>query len=283
MLPKADLHIHTTCSDGRLSPEEAVELAHAKKLAALSITDHDTYVGYSQALPKAQELGIELISGVEVTSSFHDKECHILAYYFDADTDYFADFLLSQKVARRNRIKGIIETLRKSGIEVEYEEVRAEANGANIGRPHLAKVLISKGYVGNSHEAFTRYLSTERLGAIENSYPDFREVIEIIKNVGGAAVLAHPGKLYTRDEVQELVNAGLDGIECIHPSHNWELQKQYSEFVEKHSLLMTGGSDYHGNKERAYTHVGVVTIAAKHCTKMKRMTDQRKQIVELKK
>ena len=283
MLPKADMHIHTTCSDGRLKPEEAVELAHHKKLAALSITDHDTYEGYNQAIKKAEELGIELIPGVEVTSAFRDKECHILAYYFDVSTNYFADFLLSQKVARRHRIKGIIQTLNKSGVEVEYEEVRAEANGANIGRPHVAKVLISKGYVGNSHEAFTRYLSTERLGAIENSYPDFREVIGIIKNVGGAAVLAHPGRLYTRDEVSELVDAGLDGIECIHPSHNWEMQKYYSDYTEKNSMLMTGGSDYHGGVTQAYSHVGVVTIAAKHTAKMKRMTDQRKQIVEVKK
>jgi hypothetical protein len=283
MLPKADLHIHTTCSDGRLTPTEAVELAKEKKLRTLSITDHDTFEGYFEAIDKARELDIELVPGVEITCSFRGREAHMLAYYFSTDTNYFADFLTSQRVARRDRIKGIIHTLNGKGLDVDYPEVRAEANGANIGRPHVAKILIKKGYARSSHDAFMRYLSTEKLGDIENSYPDFREAIEIVKNIGGATVLAHPGRLYSDSEVQEFIEAGIDGLECIHPSHNWTLQKKYTELTEKHSLLMTGGSDYHGGKEMAYTHLGVVTIAAKHCDKMKRMTDQRKNIVDLKK
>lgn len=283
MLPKADLHIHTTCSDGRLEPEEAVEAAHKKKLAALSITDHDTFEGYFKAIDKANELGIELIPGVEVTCSFKDKEAHVLAYYFDTETEYFADFLASQRIARRNRIKGIIKTINENGIDVDYEEVRAEANGANIGRPHVAKVLVSKGYVRNTSEAFIRYLSTEKLGEIENTYPDFKETIEIIKNVGGASILAHPARFYTSEEIQEFIDAGIDGLECIHPSHNFSLQKKYTALVETNALLLTGGSDYHGGKDFAERHFGVVCIAQKHCERMKRMTDQRKQIVELKK
>lgn len=283
MLPKADLHIHTNCSDGRLTPAEAVELASEKKLKALSITDHDTFEGYFKGLKKAKELDIELIPGVEITSSYKSRESHILAYYFDVDTTYFADFLLSQRVARRDRIKGIIQKVNKVGVDITYEEVRSEANGANIGRPHLAKILIQKGYVNSSSEAFKRYLSTEKLGEIDNNYPDFKEVIKIIKNVGGASVLAHPSRFYTKDEINEFVAAGIDGIECIHPSHNWKMQKEYTEFVEKNSLLLTGGSDYHGGKDLAYTHLGVVCVASKHCDKMKRMTDQRKQLVELKK
>lgn len=283
MLPKADLHIHTTCSDGRLLPNEAVEVAHSKKLAALSITDHDTFEGYFKAIDKANELGIELIPGVEITASFKEKEAHILAYYFDVESSYFANFMISQKVARRNRIKGIIQTLNAQGVEVEYDEVRAEANGANIGRPHVAKVLIQKGYSRNFSDAFMRYLSSEKLGEIENDYPSYKEVIELIKSVGGASILAHPAKFYTEAEIQEFIEAGIDGLECIHPSHNFTLQKKYSEMVEKNALLLTGGSDYHGGKEMAERHLGVVCIANKHSMRMKRMTDQRKQIVELRK
>ncbi|GAB5408058.1 MAG: PHP domain-containing protein [Balneolaceae bacterium] len=282
MLPKADLHIHTKCSDGRLLPKQAVEVAYKRKLSALSITDHDTFEGYFKAVEKANELGIELIPGVEITSSFKDKEAHILAYYFDISTTFFADFLKSQKVARRSRIKGIIKTLNSKGLEVDYEEVRAEANGANIGRPHLAKVLVSKGYARNHNDAFIRHLSSERLGEIENSYPDYKEVIEIIKSVGGAAILAHPAKHYTLLEIDEFIDAGIDGLECIHPSHNFDLQKKYTKIVEDHSLLLTGGSDYHGGIEKAERHLGVVCVAAKHIKKMKRMTDQRKQIVKIK-
>ncbi len=282
MLTKADLHIHTKCSDGRLLPEQAVEVAHKRGLAALSITDHDTFEGYFEAIDKANTLGIELIPGVEITSSFKNQEAHILAYYFDVNTTYFADFLKSQRIARRSRIKGIIKTLNGKGLNLDYDEVRAEANGANIGRPHVAKVLVSKGYARNHNDAFIRYLSTERLGEIENTYPDFKDVIEIVRNIGGATILAHPAKHYKSSEIIEFIEAGIDGLECIHPSHNFDLQKKYTKIVEEHSLLLTGGSDYHGGYEMAERHLGVVCVALKHIEKMKRMTDQRKQLVEIK-
>lgn len=282
MLNKADLHIHTTCSDGRISPEDAVIVASERKLAALSITDHDTFEAYHLALPKAKELDIELIPGVEVTSSYNNREAHLLAYYFDVESDQFNRLLLKQKVSRRERIKGIIGTLSESGIDVQYEEVRAEANGANIGRPHLANVLVKKGYVGNFMEAFTRYLSTERLGEIDQDYPDYKDVIRTVKEAGGACILAHPGKLYSQEELQQFIEAGIDGFECIHPSHNFTLQKMLTELVEKNALLLTGGSDYHGGVERAHIHFGVVSVASKHVEKMKRMTNQRKKIIEVK-
>lgn len=282
MLPKADLHIHTTCSDGKLAPTEVIELAKEKKLKAVSITDHDTYKGYHQAREKAEELEIELISGCEITSTINDKEAHILAYYFDPDTDYLEKFLSEQRKARSKRIKGIIATVQKAGVDVDYDEVWAEANGANIGRPHLARVLTQKGYVSSPKEAFIRYLSNQKLGTIENTYPDYREVIEIVKNVGGACILAHPGRLYSAEEVKKFVEAGMDGIECIHPSHNYALQKKYTEMCEEQGLLMTGGSDTHEGLNAGYTNLGVVTIAYKYVEKIKRMTSQRKNIIELK-
>lgn len=282
MLPKADLHIHTTFSDGKLKPAEAVRLAKEKKLRCLSITDHDTYEGYFEAKIEAEKLEMELIPGVEITSTIGDKEAHILAYYFDTDTNYLHDFLVRQKKARKDRIKGIIQTINKNGLDIEYDEVWAEANGANIGRPHVARVLKQKGYVQNTKEAFIRYLSNQKLGTIENTYPDYREVIEIIKNVGGACIVAHPGKMYKSDELQDFIDAGIDGFECIHPSHNFNIQKRFTELCEQHALLMTGGSDSHDGLGPGYSHFGLVNISYKHVEKMKRMTDQRKNIVELK-
>ncbi|MDR9419060.1 PHP domain-containing protein, partial [Gracilimonas sp.] len=193
MPQKADLHIHTTCSDGKLTPNQVIEVAKEKKLSCISITDHDTYKGYLPAKEAAEGLDIELIPGVEITSMFNGKESHILAYNFDPTTNYLEDFLSRQRNARKNRIKKIIKKVQKEGLNVDYDEVWAEANGANIGRPHLARVLTQKGYVSSPKEAFIRYLSNQKLGPIDNTYPDFREVIEIIKNVGGACVLAHPG------------------------------------------------------------------------------------------
>lgn len=283
MLSKADLHIHTSFSDGRLSPQDAVEIASEKKLSALSITDHDTYKGYFEAKKVADDLEIELIPGVEITSTLGDKEAHILAYYFETDTSYLEDFLRSQRKARKSRIKGIIKKVQKAGVNVEYDEVWAEANGANIGRPHLARVLTQKGYVSSPKEAFIRYLSNQKLGSIENTYPDYREVIRIVKNVGGACIVAHPGRMYSSEEMKLFIEAGIDGIECIHPSHNYKLQKKYTELCSENGLLMTGGSDTHEGKDANYMNLGVVTIAYKHIEKMKKMTQQRKNIVEIKK
>ena len=282
MLNKADLHIHTNCSDGRMDPEDAVMAAAERNLAALSITDHDTFEGYTIAKKKAEDFQIELIPGVEITSSYEDREAHILAYYFDVESAQLQKLLLKQKVSRRERIKGIINTLIENGIDLDYEEVRAEANGANIGRPHVANVLVKKGYVGNYFEAFSRYLSTERLGEIAQSYPTHIEVIKTVKEAGGACILAHPGKLYSQKELQEFIDVGIDGFECIPPSHNFTLQKMLTELVEKNALLLTGGSDYHGTVDRAHVHLGVVSVAAKHVEKMKRMTDQRKKIIDIK-
>lgn len=282
MPDKIDLHIHTTCSDGQLSPEEVIKLALKKKLKAVSITDHDTFEAYNLAKPFADEYGVELIPGVEVTTVFKEKESHILAYYFDTDTNYFADFLNRQKISRRQRIKGILKTLQAQKIDVAYEEVWAGADGGNLGRPHIAKVLIEKGYVSNFNEAFEMYLSNEKLGDIESNYPTSEEAIQMIKNVGGAAILAHPGRLYSMEEVDEFIEIGIDGIECIHPSHNHRKQVYYSELCDKHALLKTGGSDYHGNIESGHSNVGVIAIAQKYVESMKRMTDQRKQTILIK-
>ena len=131
-------------------------------------------------------------------------------------------------------------------------------------------------------EAFDLYLSNDKLGEIENSYPDSEEAIQMIKNVGGAAVLAHPGSLYSSEEVQEFIEFGIDGIECIHPSHNWRRQQYYSELCESRSLLKTGGSDYHGSLEIGHSNVGVITISDKNVQSMKRMTDQRKKTILIK-
>lgn len=282
MPDKADLHIHTTCSDGQLSPQEVIQLAIQKKLKSIAITDHDTFEAYEIAKDLAVENDIELIPGVEVTTTFHGREAHILAYYFETDTNYFADFLAKQKRSRADRIKNIVRTLQADKIDIEYAEVWATADGGNLGRPHIAKILIEKGYVSNFNQAFELYLSNEKLGDIKNDYPTAEEAIQMIKNVGGAAILAHPGRLYSDDEIDEFIEMGIDGLECIHPSHNWRRQKYYTDLCEKKSLLKTGGSDYHGGFETGHTNVGVVAVNTKHIVAMKRMTDQRKQTVLIK-
>lgn len=277
-MAKADLHIHTTASDGRSTPEEVVQRAHKHQLDIIAITDHDTIRGYQQAREIAEELDIQLLSAVEISADFDGRECHLLAYCFDPTHPAIKTLLAKHHRSRLERGKWIVEQLSKEGLEIDIEEVKAEANGANIGRPHIASVLIDKGYVASFKEAFIRYLSDESLGNIYNNYYSHHKVIDKVKEAGGAVVIAHPGELYTEDELKSLVDAGVDGIEFIHPSHDYQVQKRIEKFAETHNLLMTGGSDFHGGDAGYQKFFGVVTINTKYVHRLLRMTNQRKQI-----
>ena len=277
-MAKADLHIHTVASDGHMSPENVVRNAHKHKIDTIAITDHDTIRGYRQALETAEEVGIELLPGVEITSDFNGRECHLLAYCFDPGHKAINSLLADQYLSRLKRGKWIINELSKEGLDLDIDEVKAEANGGNIGRPHIAAVLIDKGYVASFKEAFIRYLSDESLGTIENEYYSHHEVIETVKKAGGAAIIAHPGNLYNEEELEELVESGVDGIEYIHPSHDYDTQKRIEAFADRHKLLKTGGSDFHGGDKEYQKFFGVVTINTKYVERLKRMTKQRKEI-----
>ncbi len=278
-MAKADLHIHTTASDGNSTPEEIIKSARRHKLEVISITDHDTIRGYRKARKVARKFDdIRLLPGVEITADYHGRECHLLAYCFDPDHTAVRKLLVRHYHSRLERGKWIIDQLSKEGFDLDIEEVKAEANGGNIGRPHIASVLISKGYVASFKEAFIRYLSDESLGKIYNEYSSHHQVVKIIKKAGGAVVIAHPGNLYGENELEELVEAGVDGIEFLHPSHDYSTQKRIEKFAEKHNLLITGGSDFHGGHQEYQKFFGVVTINTKYVNRLVRMTEQRKEI-----
>ncbi len=276
---KADLHIHTTASDGHMSPSDILELAEEKNLDFISITDHDTLKGYRIALKSADKYSVELLPGVEITADFNGEECHLLAYCFDPDNKAVKQLLSDHNKARTLRGQWIIDQLAKKGIELDLEEVKAEANWSNIGRPHIAAVLVNKGFVASKKEAFIRYLSNEALGEIKNNYYSHLEIIEIVKKAGGAVVIAHPGKIYSESELEELVDAGADGVEVMHPSHDYSTQKRIENFADHHSLLKTGGSDFHGDSRNYHSYFGIVTISETYVHRMMRMTEQRKQIL----
>lgn len=261
-----------------MKPEDIVHLAHKHGLEIISITDHDTIKGYLKAREISGELGVELLPGVEITSDFNGRECHLLAYCFDPDHKTIRTLLTDHHYSRLERGKWIIEQLTKKGLDLDIDEVKAEANGANIGRPHIASVLVEKGYVASYKEAFIRYLSDDALGPIKNGYYSHHKVIEAVKEAGGAVVIAHPGNLYSEEELEMLVEAGVDGIEFIHPSHDYKTQQRIEKFAEKHNLLITGGSDYHGGNMEYQKFFGIVTINTKYVHRLIRMTDQRKNI-----
>ena len=278
---KADLHTHTIASDGAYSAEELLERAAKKKLKIISITDHDTIKGYLNGKEKARELNIDLIPGVEVSAVWKDREVHILIYCFDENDEDFRRMLFNQKKARIRRMERIVKVLQNQGLDITMDEVRAEAGPGNVGRPHAAAVLIHKRYVASVAEAFIRYLSTEKLGNIKTEYVTVKELVVIAKEAGGVLSLAHPGPLYTQDEIKELTSLGLDGLECIHPSHNFSLQRTFSKIAARDNLLITGGSDFHGKGKKDYDpYFGIVTVGDQHVMSLKRMARRRREIIK---
>jgi len=281
-LGKADLHTHTTASDGAYQPEELLIRARDKKLNTLSITDHDTIKGYLEAKKVAKELGIELLPGVEVSAVWGEKEVHILVYCFDEEDEDFLNMLRKQKQARIKRMKKIVKKLQSQGLDITMDEIRAEAGSGNIGRPHAASVLIQKRYVASVAEAFIRYLSSEKIEDIKTEYVTVEGLVKIAKNAGGVLSIAHPGPLYTQKEIKDLILLGIDGLECIHPSHNFNLQKTFTKMASKENLLVTGGSDFHGKGKKDYDpYFGIVTLGEQHVFSIKRMARRRRELTNL--
>lgn len=260
-----------------MSADQLIERAKKKGLKTIAITDHDTINGYKKARLAASEAGIELIPGIEITALWNRREVHILAYLFDTEDPELLSLLKRQRLARIKRMRDIVEILCRQGLDISIDEVRAESGTGSPGRPHAAAVLISKGYVASVAEAFIRYLSSDKLEGITTDYASVEEVVEIVKGAHGVLSLAHPGPLYTADEINTLLEFGIDGIECIHPSHNYNLQRSFTKMAESRQLLITGGSDFHGKRKTEYDpYFGIVTLGDKHLASMKRLAQRRK-------
>ena len=251
-----DLHSHTNESDGSLAPEELIRLAVETRLAALAITDHDTFEGYSMASPFAQAAGLELIRGIELNSRLEldgrVRWAHILAYFpFGEPAPVFLDWLEDQRDDRRNRNRILAERLQSQGIEVRLEEV--EARGKSLaGRPHFARVLVDKGYATDADDAFRRYIGEDAPTFVERQSLRTEEVIGLILEGGGVPVIAHPIRLslphgnHERQVFEYLKRSGLLGLEVIHSDQSAALQRYYADLANDLGLIGTGGSDFHG-------------------------------------
>lgn len=245
-----DLHTHTTASDGDLYPGELVSLASENGIKLLSITDHDTVDGISEAEDKALELGIDFIPGIEISAK-SESELHILGYYIEKDVKAFQEGIHILHSFRDAREKITIDYLNSKNVEITAEEVKVATKGNIIGRPHMAAVMIQKGYVNNKKEAFDKYIGTPEYMAIERPKTTMEESINIIKAGHGVPVLAHPHSL--RQSYSELDKTlgilkemGLKGMECYYNSYSKNDTANYLTLANKHGLLPTGGSDFHG-------------------------------------
>jgi predicted metal-dependent phosphoesterase TrpH len=252
-----DLHTHTNESDGSLSPSELIQAARASRLDAIAITDHDTFAGYDLAAPYAEQERFELICGIELSTLWYRengrKTVHLLGYFFDAPPSAeFRSWLKSLQDARRDRNIRLAESLQSKGVYVTVEEVQ-QLGRSMAGRPHFAKLMVQKGYVSTTQEAFDRYIGEEGEAFVERYGPEITDGIRRVLEAGGLPSLAHPVRLGVRsieDEeafIASLAGAGLRAIEVYHSDHGPAQVKRYLSLAHKYRLAITGGSDFHGD------------------------------------
>ena len=256
-----DLHIHTSASDGTYSPKAIVGLAHKQKLKAIAITDHDTIEGNAEAAREGKKIGLEVIPGVEISVEWDNSSIHILGYYIDRTEKGLSSELNNLIRYREERNPKIIEKLNSLGIDISYDEVKIAAGEGTIGRPHFARILIEKRYVKNDNEAFKKYLQRGAPAYVDKKRLSPEEGIQLIKEAGGIAVLAHPFMIDSigENEMEELIlklkQMGIGGIEVLYPTHTVQQTLQLKTIAEKYNLLITGGSDFHG-KQKPNIHLG---------------------------
>ncbi len=250
---RADLHCHSTCSDGTLSPEEIVKMASDIGLKGLSITDHDTVDAYQSAIPAAKKLGIELISGVEFSSMQDDVSVHILAYSFPIDSPIIKDFCQRHVQRRTNRNREILQNLRRHGMSINEEDVLEVVpsspphSHSTIGRPHIALALLKKGYIKTIQEGFSKYLAEGKCCYAPGESFSVEKTLDIIHQAQGLAVIAHPHLVDPPRILKKLLEMNFDGIECYYARFTKEYQKHWLKIAEHRQWLVTGGSDYHGS------------------------------------
>ncbi|MBI4975024.1 MAG: PHP domain-containing protein [Candidatus Omnitrophica bacterium] len=242
----ADLHVHTFYSDSTFSPEEVMACAKDKGLDAIAICDHDSIDGIEPCQKIGRELGIEIIAGIELTVEKTDTEAHILGYVIDWKVDWFQNRLKELQAARVDRIYKMVERLKGFHIQMEPNDVFELAGKGSVGRLHLAQAMLRTGRIKNLKEAFDRYIGFGKPCYVPNMYFSSKEAIDIIRNVGGVPVLAHPDVMGNDAYIQEFIEYGLRGIEVYHTDHKPHVARHYEEIAKRFDLIVTGGSDCHG-------------------------------------
>lgn len=259
MISRIDLHTHTYYSDGQHSPEELIIKAKQCGIDTISITDHDTVDGIAEAIEAGKKNGVEVIPGLEISSDIRDREVHLLAYFFDPLNKELEEYLKFFRAERIKRAARILEKLDALGLSVELDDVMEIARNSAVGRPHIAKALVKRGHVSNYFEAFSKYIGNGCPAYERKVHVSPRSAFKIISDAGGLSFIAHPGNLPDAIMV-EMIEAGLDGIEVVHPSHLPHQIKHYRGIVNEYFLLESGGSDFHGGDRNDYENLGKYTI-----------------------
>lgn len=273
----ADLHLHSNFSDGTYTPEEIVAHAQAHSLSVLSLTDHDTVEGCMRMALACEGAGIEFITGSELTAELDGNELHLIGYYIDIDNPRLLVDMATFQTVRQNRIREMVSRLNELHIPLKAEAVFAIANCRSPGRPHVGRALVQAGFCASLDEAFERFLKKHRPAWVPKFKISSVDAIELIHQAGGVAVMAHPGLNRTDDVIPQLVEAGLDGLECYHTKHSPATIEHYLEIADQFNLAVTGGSDCHGlNKGKPL--IGTIKLPYEHVRELKTRAHRIRQI-----
>jgi predicted metal-dependent phosphoesterase TrpH len=270
MAGTVDLHLHTTFSDGAHTAENVIALAAKAGLTVIGITDHDHVGAIDHAQRVARHAGIEVIPGVELSTSVDDLDVHILGYYVDTHNPTLLEYLAYYRGERVKRAERIVQKLNVLKIPLAWESVTFQAGSGAIGRPHIAHALVEKGLVDTYHEAFARFIGNGKPAYERKVRVVPEETFEVIAVAGGLSFVAHPGSTVPEDVLRELINEGVDGIEVIHPSHSTERTRYYRSIAQEYYLLTSGGSDFHGGGRNDVAALGRFTISDEELAAIRR-------------
>ncbi|MEJ2613717.1 MAG: PHP domain-containing protein [Ignavibacteriaceae bacterium] len=273
MKGKVDLHIHTNHSDGFYSPEEIVLKAKENEFEAISITDHDNLSGINNAIKKGNEIGVEVIPGLEISSDIKDREIHILGYFIQTDSQELETYLNFFRVERLKRATRIVNKLNLLGISLSIDDVMEVAKNSAVGRPHIAQAMLNRGLISTYYEAFNKFIGNGGPAFEKKVHISPQSAFKIISDAGGLSFIAHPGYM-EESLLKELIDEGVDGIEVIHSSHSQHQVRFYRGIVNEYFLLECGGSDFHGGKRddeknfgKFYTKYSVIEAMRKRLMK----------------
>lgn len=259
----SDLHTHTTFSDGKFTPEELISAARQAGLSYLAITDHDTVDGVAHLYENGfyPTKGVRVIPGIEFSAHHPTREIHVLGFNVDIYNSELTDKLNDVTEARWTRFSEMVAKLQKLGYDIREKDVLAVAGASkSISRSHIGRVLVSKGYFKTVRDAFSELLQKGQPAYVPHYRLEVADIISLIHQAGGKAVLAHPKLIWDDALVEEICRSGIDGIEVFYPQHNPEDTAHYLALAEKYQLLPSGGSDFHGFPTRYPTELGIFTI-----------------------
>jgi len=266
MTGRADLHVHTTASDGRLAPAEIVSRAVSRRLLVLALTDHDSVDGVDEALRSAQGSCVFVVPGVELNAQTAHGEAHVLGYCVDCSDATFRRRLIERQTARDRRAEAMVRLLGRLGYPISFSRVQEIAGGGSVGRPHVARALAEAGYVGDVDEAFRRFIRRGAPAYVPTPTLAAHDAVHWVLDAGGVPILAHP--LQVLESVPLLVAEGLAGIEVYYGGYSPEDMAFLARYAEANKLLQTGGSDFHGQEVLSTPDLGDVPLPWEHVERL---------------